>query len=89
MQFKRSQKLLDTEFDEIFIHGLGVACNRAVNLALKLQAEYLETLAVDPKTSTVELTDELEPLTDEAVGGELKRSTSAIHIRVFKKAPLL
>lgn len=83
-QVSRCNKLLSTSHNEIFVHGLGLAIDRAINIALQLKATGLGTIEVSATTETVELTDDLI-----AVNGELEdrtrtRNTSAIHIRVYK-----
>lgn len=83
-QLSRCNKLLSTSHNEIFVHGLGLAIDRAINIALQLKATGLGTIEVSATTETVELTDDLV-----AVDGELEdrtqtRNTSAIHVRVFK-----
>ncbi|CAH1792410.1 unnamed protein product [Owenia fusiformis] len=83
-QLKRCKNLLDTgKHCEIYIHGLGNAVNRAVNLALKLKAESAGTLDTAVNTSTVELIDDLEPNTDDVEPGTQTRNSSAVHIKVF------
>lgn len=52
-QAERCRKLLDQGFDEIWIHGLGPAINRGINLALQLKRQMLGTVDVDVKTATV------------------------------------
>ncbi|XP_004416550.1 PREDICTED: ribonuclease P protein subunit p20-like [Odobenus rosmarus divergens] len=87
------QKLLDrgargqNSCSEIYIHGLGLAINRAINIALQLQAGSFGSLQVAANTSTVELVDELEPETDTREPLTRIRNNSAIHIRVFRVAP--
>ncbi len=51
-------------FDEITVHGLGMAIHRAINLALQLQEKSPYQLQIIATTSTVYLVDELEPLCD-------------------------
>ncbi|KAL8614705.1 hypothetical protein ACOMHN_057375 [Nucella lapillus] len=82
-QLQRSEKIINTE-EEVFIHGLGSAVNRAINLALQLKERGLGTLEVDVKTSTVELIDDLEPETDDLEHDTRTRQNSAVHIRVFR-----
>ena len=53
-----------TSLEEVTIHGLGAAIHRAINLALQLQETSSHSLQISATTSTVELTDDLEPLTD-------------------------
>ncbi|XP_037669846.1 ribonuclease P protein subunit p20 isoform X1 [Choloepus didactylus] len=92
-QLARCQKLLDggargqNACSEIYIHGLGLAINRAINIALQLQAGSFGALQVAANTSTVELVDELEPETDAREPLTRTRNNSAIHIRVFRVTP--
>lgn len=92
-QLARCQKLLDggargqNSCSEIYIHGLGLAINRAINIALQLQAGSFGSLQVAANTSTVELVDELEPETDTREPLTRIRNNSAIHIRVFRVTP--
>lgn len=83
-QLQRCTKLLDSGYDEVFIHGLGAAVNRAVNLALKLKQNGLGSIDVATQTSTVELIDDFEPEADDFEGGTQFRNNSAVHIRVFR-----
>ena len=92
-QLARCQKLLDggargqNACSEIYIHGLGLAINRAINIALQLQAGSFGSLQVAANTSTVELVDELEPESDSREPLTRIRNNSAIHIRVFRVTP--
>ncbi|KAB5579208.1 hypothetical protein PHYPO_G00192460 [Pangasianodon hypophthalmus] len=86
-QLARCQKLLDggAGHREICIHGLGLAINRAINIALQLQAFSQGALQLAANTSTVELIDDLEPEDPDEAGEPLTRTrnNSAIHIKVF------
>ncbi|XP_063043581.1 ribonuclease P protein subunit p20 [Engraulis encrasicolus] len=93
-QLARCQKLLDGGgaggHREICIHGLGLAINRAINIALQLQASSQGALQLAANTSTVELVDDLEPDDPDADMGEpmtRTRNNSAIHIKVFYPDP--
>ncbi|KAK7103543.1 ribonuclease P protein subunit p20-like [Littorina saxatilis] len=83
-QLERCQRLLDSG-NEVFVHGLGTAINRAINLALQLKERGLGTVEVATHTSTVELVDDLEPETDELEQETQTRHNSAVHIRVYRK----
>ncbi|XP_034951019.1 ribonuclease P protein subunit p20 [Chelonus insularis] len=83
-QLKKCEKLLDSGESEIFIHGLGAAISKACTLALQLQSNHHQTVDLDIETSTVGLTDDIIPLTDDDDYSINKRQNSAIHIRVFK-----
>uniref|UniRef100_UPI00398F46FB ribonuclease P protein subunit p20 n=1 Tax=Pristiophorus japonicus TaxID=55135 RepID=UPI00398F46FB len=89
-QLARCQKMLDSGASgdgggvgEICIHGLGLAINRAINIALQLQAGSFGALHIAANTSTVELVDDLEPELDEGEPLTRTRNNSAIHIKVF------
>ncbi|XP_064601287.1 ribonuclease P protein subunit p20-like [Liolophura sinensis] len=83
-QFARCQKLFDSGWNEVYIHGLGAAINRAVNLALQLKDKGMGTLDLAVHTSTVELTDDFEPETDDLEPESRSRNNSTVHIKVFR-----
>uniref|UniRef100_A0A3B5M395 Ribonuclease P protein subunit p20 n=1 Tax=Xiphophorus couchianus TaxID=32473 RepID=A0A3B5M395_9TELE len=83
-QLARCQKLLDGGgHREICVHGLGLAINRAINIALQLQASSQGALQLAANTSTVELIDDLEPEDPDEAGEPMTRTrnNSAIHIK--------
>ncbi|WAR18227.1 POP7-like protein [Mya arenaria] len=82
-QLKRCQNILDNG-NLVCIHGLGQAINRAINLALQLQASGMGGIEINTHTSTVELVDDIEPLNDDRDADVLSRNNSAIHIRVYR-----
>lgn len=83
-QLGRCQRLLDNG-NEVFIHGLGTAVNRAINLALQLKEQGLGTVEVATHTSSVELVDDLEPEIDDLEPETRTRQNSALHIRVYRR----
>ncbi|CAG0890739.1 unnamed protein product, partial [Darwinula stevensoni] len=85
-KYKVCEKLIESGESELFIHGLGAAVNRAVNLALQLTLQYPEVLGIHCNTSTVELTDDLESHNESMEPRTQKRNNSAIHIRVYRLA---
>ncbi|XP_067435535.1 ribonuclease P protein subunit p20-like [Thunnus thynnus] len=89
-QLARCQKLLEGGgHREICVHGLGLAINRAINIALQLQASSQGALQLAANTSTVELVDDLEPEDPDEAGEPMTRTrnNSAIHIKVFYPDP--
>ncbi|XP_068673138.1 ribonuclease P protein subunit p20-like isoform X1 [Montipora foliosa] len=82
---ERCQKSLDSSEQEVIIHGLGAAINRAMNLALQLEHKGQGTVEVSATTSSVKLVDDYEPEDDDHEGYSKVRTNSAIHIRVYKK----
>ncbi|ELU08628.1 hypothetical protein CAPTEDRAFT_99895 [Capitella teleta] len=82
-QMARCQKLLDAGFHEVYIHGLGVAINHAINIALQLKSRNMDGFVISANTSTVDVVDDFEPETEEGEAKTQQRSVSAIHIKVF------
>ncbi|XP_041351252.1 ribonuclease P protein subunit p20-like [Gigantopelta aegis] len=82
-QLKRCQKLLDSG-NEVYIHGLGAAINRAINVALQLKENGRGTVEVSAYTSTVDLADDLEPDNDDDEPEVSHRNNSAVHIKVYR-----
>lgn len=74
----------------IYLHALGAAIPRALNLALQLQRKYGSRIQLDTITSTVELTDDFEPLVFEQSTSATKESithnryNSAVHIKISR-----
>jgi len=83
-QLERCQKILDNG-NVVYIHGLGVAINRAINLSLQLKTRGMGSVETAAHTSTVELTDDFEPTTDDHEAESTTRNNSAIHIRVYRQ----
>lgn len=66
----------------VVLHGLGSAVPRAINLALCLQVAARGPAIIDTRTSTVYLSDDIEPTFD---GGDQEYHTkgnAAVHIKV-------
>ncbi|OQR74059.1 ribonuclease P protein subunit p20-like [Tropilaelaps mercedesae] len=85
-QFERVKSVLLNGGKEVHIHGIGAAVNRAINIALQVQSHFGDAMETDVRTSTVEVTDDWEPLADDLEPQSQKRNVSAIHIRVFRKS---
>jgi len=85
-QESKCQKLLD-QGNEVIIHGLGRAVHRAINLGLQLKDKGVGTIQLCVQTSTVDLTDDLHPETDQGQARTSTRSNSAVHIRVYRDLP--
>ncbi|KAK6182435.1 hypothetical protein SNE40_010129 [Patella caerulea] len=85
-QLDRCQKILDAE-NEVFVHGLGHAVNRAVNLALQLKESGCGSVEISTHTSTVTLIDDLDPENDDLEPETSIRYNSSIHIRVYRPDP--
>ena len=82
-QMERCQKMLDSGVAEIHVHGLGAAINRAMTLALQLQEKTAGAMQLAVNTSTVELIDDYEPLSDDLEPESRERNNSAVHIKLY------
>ncbi|KAH9380422.1 ribonuclease P protein subunit p20-like [Haemaphysalis longicornis] len=82
-QLERCRKLLDSGKTEVFVHALGAAVGRAINLALQVESHYQGVVELDVRTSTVGVVDDLEPLGDDLEPMTQTRQSSAVHIRLF------
>ncbi|EYC22074.1 hypothetical protein Y032_0018g3700 [Ancylostoma ceylanicum] len=68
----------------IYIHGLGASLNRAMVLALEVQKSFGDAISLNITTSTVNVTDDLFPLSDEYEMGIRNRPLSAIQIHICR-----
>ncbi|MFH4978479.1 hypothetical protein AB6A40_005188 [Gnathostoma spinigerum] len=84
-QRARVQRLLDNKVDEVYLHGIGAAVSRTINLALQLQRKMNDSIRLDVLTSTVKVTDDLFPLYDEVDFKTRNRNISAVHIRLSRR----
>ncbi|XP_049873188.1 ribonuclease P protein subunit p20-like isoform X1 [Pectinophora gossypiella] len=87
-QLDKCCDLLTKGEKEIILHGLGAAIQRCCNLALHLQVLFAGTCQIEVNTGTVDVVDDLEPLTDDLDFGAQVRHSSSIHIRIFRNAVL-
>ncbi|XP_023941456.2 ribonuclease P protein subunit p20 isoform X1 [Bicyclus anynana] len=87
-QLEKCCDLLSKGEKEIILHGLGAAIQRCCNLALQLELLFSGTCQIEVNTGTVDIIDDLEPLTDDVDFGTQVRHSSSIHIRVFRNAML-
>ncbi|XP_063624199.1 ribonuclease P protein subunit p20-like isoform X1 [Cydia splendana] len=87
-QLDKCYDLLTKGEKEIILHGLGAAIQRCCNLALQLEILFSGTCQIEVNTGTVDVVDDLEPLTDDLDFGAQVRHSSSIHIRVFRTAML-
>ncbi|RZF35758.1 hypothetical protein LSTR_LSTR012056 [Laodelphax striatellus] len=84
-QLGQCRKLIEEGEQEIVIHGLGAALPQAINLALQLQDLSHNTWCVSTGTDTVDVVDDLEPLSDDVDFDTRVRPNSCIHIKLVKK----
>ena len=52
---RKLEKALNEKFDEVFMHGLGTAINKTVDLAFEMDRLMGGTVGCDIQTSTVEV----------------------------------
>ncbi|KAL4716673.1 hypothetical protein ACJJTC_004792 [Scirpophaga incertulas] len=87
-QLEKCCDLLTKGEKEIILHGLGAAIQRCCNLALQIETLFSGTCQTEVNTGTVDLVDDLEPLTDDLDFGSQVRHSSSVHIRIFRTAML-
>lgn len=85
-QLAHCEKLIENGENEIILHGLGAAIPRTVNLALQLNEKLCGTFDMYTETGTVQVVDDIEPLTDLAEADIQTRQNSAIHIQLIRTA---
>lgn len=85
-KLRQCEKLLRLEHTEIYLHSIGKAIPRAISLALQIQANNPDLYGIEANTGTVDLVDDLHPLTEDADFDVNQRRNSSIHIRVYRKA---
>nr|CAH7761254.1 unnamed protein product [Callosobruchus chinensis] len=82
---EKCNKLISNE-NEIIIYCLGAAIQRGILLALQICEQHV-SYKIDTNTFSTELTDDLEPATDNADYQIQKRFNSALRIRLFCSNP--
>ncbi|TMW46138.1 hypothetical protein DOY81_008782 [Sarcophaga bullata] len=85
-QQKRCEELLNAGIREIYLHCLGNAIIRGLNLALNLVNNSNNTLSYAINTSTVHLIDEYHPLYDHDEMRIERRTNSAVHIKINRNS---
>ncbi|CAJ0600842.1 unnamed protein product [Cylicocyclus nassatus] len=81
---KRVEEILHNKGTEIYIHGLGASLNRAMVLALEIQKTFTNGVSLNITTSTVNVTDDLFPMSDEFEMGIRNRPLSAVQIHICR-----
>jgi len=84
-QLSRCKKLFDKGNREIFLHGLGKAIPRAINIAFELKNFYHNSVDYTVNTSTVEVYDDIICVDDpEQPPVQRSRNVSSVDIRIFR-----
>jgi len=85
-QLHKCKKLFDDDnYEEVFLHGLGKAIPRTINVALELKnSHYKNTLDFETETSTVRLIDDLIPQDDTTPASYSTRNVSSVKLRLFR-----
>lgn len=89
VQIKKCVRIIEeSTFDQLFIHGIGAAVNRAINMSLQLASSH--SLNIDINTSSIEMQDDVEPIgpnREDTQSFTQQRTVSAVHIRLFHNKP--
>lgn len=78
-QLERCRQFIEKGESEFFIHSLGSAIPRALNLALQIQKDNSTCVTLETVTSTLELTDDYES----TANLDNNRHNSAVHIKIL------
>jgi len=78
VQLERCRQFIEKGESEFFIHSLGSAIPRALNLALQIQKDNSASVNLETVTSTLELTDDYES----TANLDNNRHNSAVHIKI-------
>ena len=77
-QLERCRQFIEKGESEFYLHSLGSAIPRALNLALQIQKDNINCVSLDTVTSTLELTDDFES----TANLDNHRHNSAVHIKI-------
>ncbi|ODN01260.1 Ribonuclease P protein subunit p20 [Orchesella cincta] len=84
-QLSKCKKLFDKGHSEIFLHGLGKAIPRAINIAFELKKFYHNSVDYTVNTSTVEVYDDIICVDDtEQPPVQRSRNVSSVNIRIYR-----
>uniref|UniRef100_A0A1I7X7E5 Ribonuclease P n=1 Tax=Heterorhabditis bacteriophora TaxID=37862 RepID=A0A1I7X7E5_HETBA len=86
-QIKRIEDLLNNQSDQVYVHGLGASLNKALTLTVELQKKFSGAVQYHINTSTINVTDDLFPMSDEFELGVRNRPLSAVHVRLHRIRP--
>ncbi|XP_037808350.1 ribonuclease P protein subunit p20 [Lucilia sericata] len=85
-QQKHCEDLLNAGIKEIYLHCLGNAILRGLNLASSLVKDSNDALTYAINTSTIHLIDEYHPLSDADDISIQRRNNSAVHIKIVRNS---
>jgi len=83
VQLDRCQELLDSG-ETVFVHGLGAAVSRAVNIALAVKKNNCGSVDLDVRTATVNLVDDIDYVDEDRIPSVQTRPNSVVHIKLFR-----
>ena len=80
----RVHQLISSGENEVYLHALGAAIPRALNLALKVKKNYGDRVTLDTATNTVELTDDFERVDESSTTGGQSRTrlNSGVYVKI-------
>jgi len=83
VQLDRCQELLDSG-ETVFVHGLGAAVSRAINVALAVKKNNCGSVDLDVRTATVNLVDDIDYADEDRIPSVQTRPNSVVHIKLFR-----
>jgi len=83
VQLNRCQELLDSG-EVVYVHGLGAAVSRALNVALAIKQNNCGSVDFDVRTATVNLVDDIDYADEDRLPSVQTRPNSVVHIKLFR-----
>jgi len=83
VQLDRCQDLLDSG-EVVYVHGLGAAVSRAINVALAIKTNNCGSVDLDVRTATVNLVDDIDYVDEDRIPSVQTRPNSVVHIKLFR-----
>jgi len=83
VQLNRCQELLDSG-ETVYVHGLGAAVSRALNVALAIKQNNCGSVDFDVRTATVNLVDDIDYADEDRLPSLQTRPNSVVHIKLFR-----
>jgi len=85
VQLDRVHHLINSGESDVYLHALGAAIPRALNLALKVKKYYGEQVSLDTATNTVELTDDFERIVQNTEDSQHLQQRTRLNSGVYVK----
>ncbi|CAD6192804.1 unnamed protein product [Caenorhabditis auriculariae] len=75
---------VESQYSDVYIHGMGASINSVLVFVVELEKLFAGALISDVQTSTIHVTDNLFPMSDEFEAGDRSRPLSAVHVHLYR-----